>query len=164
MLQRIVLCLLLACAGLFAESGQPATYVVGNISDLAPGDTGMFRLLGNEFVFKTAKTAIPVPYRLVTELEMGPVASHPSDEPIWKLHKRLAPKTQYRTLTINFKGEGEEVQTFTIELPENAATEAQETIEIRSGLRRGEAPPSVWWGDYMWRTTRNKQDWEGEKK
>jgi hypothetical protein len=161
---RITFVFVLTCGALMAASGQSATYVVGNIADLVPGDTGVLRLEGDQFVFRSSKASIPVPYRQVTELEMGPIVNHPSEEPLWKIHKRLAPKTTYRTLTFNFNGEGGDTQTLTVELPENAAMEAQETIEIRSGLRRGEKPPSVWWGDYMWRTTRNKQDWEAEKK
>lgn len=156
--------LLFVSGAVAASPGASAVYVIGNIPDLSPGDTGSLRFEGEQFVFKTGKAAIPVPYRIVTELEMGPLVSRTADEPVWKLHKRLSPKPAFRTLTINFRGEAGEPQTLTLELPEFVAAEAHETIEIRSGLRRGGPPSSVWWGDNMWRTTRNKTDWEADKK
>ena len=47
----------------------------------------------------------------------------------------------------------------TLELPELAAAEVYDAIETGTGRRRAGSTSQPWWGDNMWRTTRNNGEW-----
>lgn len=150
------LVLALSCSRLMAASVD-AAYVVGNLKDLSAGNSGLLRVESEDLTFRSGKVTIAALYKKITGYEMGPAVVRPANGPVWK---RLTTKRPaHRNLTIDFTDARGEEQTMTLELPELAASEVYDAIEIGTGHRRAGSTSQPWWGDNMWRTTRNNRDW-----
>ncbi len=152
---RIVL-FLLACGVLFgsSSSGTPASYVVGNIGKLSPGDEGKLVLLEEKAVFRSGKNEIAVPYDDIQNAELGTKLKPAPDASllkVWQLHKRFTDRTMHQMLIVEF-GDG---QTMTLELEESAAAETLEAIQIKTGKLRRATNAEPWWGDSLWKTNKN---------
>jgi hypothetical protein len=151
----------LAAAGLCAAELQTVTYVAGNLNGVNAGVAAKLNMTApKEMVLVSRDSQIPVPYKSIVNAELSDRVSHTPEVPvykIWALHKRFldkAPDTQQ--LTVEFKdGEGKPL-TMTLEFEGDAAVAAYKEIQVHQGKRRG----GEWWGDTVWKTTRNTPDWQ----
>ena len=150
-------------AGGLALAADPAavTYVSGNIADFAPNSGATLYLNDPQSLeLRAPLHKVQVPYSQIQKAELGGVTAH-SSEPealykVWALPKRLI-KSETRQMTVAFKGADGQDQTMTLDLSKSAAS----GLLARIGRRNGTVADSQWWGDGYWRTTRNKDQWNG---
>lgn len=134
----------------------PAVYAAGNVGSLVAGSDGVFSLDENQLSFTpTEGQPILVSYKEVRNVELG-AKLLPKKEKIWKLQKMmLEPKTTHRFLTIDFQRVKDEPQSMTLVLSEKAASQVQTAVEFKTGVRVRNTVASSWWGDSVWKTSRN---------
>jgi hypothetical protein len=154
---------LAACTSLLhAATNREATYVVGNLDNLEPGAEGTVHIDGDGLTFRSGKVTIEAPYAKIATTEMGPTLTHNEDVPlykVWQLRRRFADRTMYQNFTVNFKDSAGNDHTMTLEVTAAAAAELHETLERRTG-QKARSQQTNWWGDDLWRTNRNHQDWD----
>jgi len=168
------------------SSPQTATYVDGNVAGVAPKTGGTLLFAGDETMnFRTGLTNVAVPYANISHAELGAVVQTSHNEPIykvWALHKRFAAKPQSQYLIVNFANEEGEAKTMTLELSESAAPEVLSLIQthndkavapgqtqvasagnsrksVKPSAMKAGPEPAEWWGDDIWKTTRNSDKW-----
>ncbi len=152
---------ILAGGLLLAADPQTVTYIGGTVADLAP-NTGATLYFNSPqtMELRTPLHSVEVPYARIVRVEMGPIVDHSSEaEPpykLWTIPKRLI-KTEGQEMTLAFTGENGQEQTMTVELPKKAAPKLLARIERHSGR----VANNNWWGDGYWKTTRNKDQWNG---
>jgi hypothetical protein len=160
---RTFLLLSLACGLAFAGTGGgPASYVVGNLDQLSPGVEGTLVLEDSQAVFRSGKAVLSIPYADIGNVALGTKSAPPSDIPlykVWELHKRfLVEHPMHQMLVFEFTAKDGTRQNMTLEMEESAAAETLNEIEIRQGKRtppRRATNADSWWGDSLWKTTRN---------
>jgi hypothetical protein len=168
------------------SSPQTATYVDGNVAGVAPKTGGTLLFAGDETMnFRTGLTNVAILYANISHAELGAVVQTSHNEPIykvWALHKRFAAKPQSQYLIVNFANEEGEAKTMTLELSQAGAPEVLSLIQTHNakavapgqtqvaaaGNFKKTAKPNVmkagpesseWWGDDLWKTTRNADKW-----
>ena len=152
---------ILAGGLLAAADSTTVTYIDGNIADLSP-KTGATLYLNNplSIELETPLHKVQVPYRQITKTELGSIQVHTSEpEPlykVWALPKRFM-KTETRQMTVAFTNADGQDQTMTLELSSVAASSLLATIEHHNA----KVANNEWWGDSVWKTTRNKDQWGG---
>jgi hypothetical protein len=112
-----------------------------------------------------------VPYESIQRAELGAIQTR-GHEPMGinplALVSRLH-KTETQLLTVEFKSGLGEDQTMTLELAKPAASSVLATIQehspnstvaaARTPADKVVAGKEEWWGDSMWKTTRNQDSW-----
>ncbi len=169
-----------------ASRAETTTYVDGNLAGVSP-NTGGTLLFSDEktLVFRTGLATITVPYTAVTKSELGEVRETAHDGPRYKAWMRHQKKTETQFLTVEFKNEEGANKTMTLELAQGSAASALSIIQEHTGRtevagsqrsiasgkpiidphdRGSKASPATkpgsdWWGDDMWKTTRNSSGW-----
>jgi hypothetical protein len=152
---------ILAGGLLLAADSHNVTYVGGNIADFAPNTGATLSMNGSKSMeLRSPQHSVQVPYGQIQKAELGSVVTH-SSEPeapyrFWALPKRLV-ATEARQMTVSFaNGDGQD-QTMTIELSKKSADRVLATIERHSA----KVASDNWWGESVWKTTRNKDQWGG---
>jgi hypothetical protein len=129
------------------------TYLSGTVEALSPNSGGTISYSsGKAIQLKTSQQKVAIPYTEIVKAELGDVHT-PAPDPIykvWSLHKRFAPKGETQELTVVFKDEAGREQTATLELAKQDASAVLATIQERN----------EWWGDQLWKTARNGQQWK----
>lgn len=162
-----------SCLALCAAAGDPATYTQGTVKGLPLNTTGKLEMDGQNLVFHHGSNHLSVPYQNITGIDVDGAAG--AKEPmykIWKLHKRLGGDSAARRVTVRYAAEPNvnKMMVFTM-APEHAdhvrraldpATaktfdKKREMGEVKSTYRE------EWWGDSMWKTTRNAAKWPDNK-
>lgn len=148
-------CILTALALLASSVAMAAdfTYLHGNFADLLPntGGTITYRS-GRKIELKTPLRKIAIPYAGIVSVELGEVHA-PAPDPlykVWSLHKRFSGKGETQELTVTFKDDAGQEQTATLELARDEACAVVAAVHDQN---------DPWWGDEVWRTTRNSQTW-----
>lgn len=170
-------------AGLaFADSSpQTATYVDGNVTGVAPKTGGTLLFAGDQTMnFRTGLTNVAVPYANISHAELGAVVETSHSAPLYKFwaHHKHTPEDQY--LIVNYANEEGEQKSMTLELAQTAAPDVLSIIQshapkavdlakLQAANSKKPAPkPDVmkagpeasgWWGDDVWKTTRNADKW-----
>jgi hypothetical protein len=153
----------LACGlAVAAEGPQPVTYISGNLDGLAPNTGATVDVSGSKAIaLNNGAVKVEVPYAAISRAELGqPTEVTTESEPlykVWTLHKRFLPKRTVQQVTVDYRTAAGENKTLTIEAEQHVAEGVIAAIEERT------TPPSekVWWGDTIWKTTRNKDQWGG---
>jgi len=174
MIKTAFLRLLPAVFVCIAVSGAPrpetSTYVDGNVSSLTPHTGGTLVFTDkNSMTFRTGLAEVAVPYASILRAELGAIQVHSHDLPgVLAVVNRLH-KTETQLLTVEFKSGLGEDQTMTLELARPAASSVLATIQEHSPnstVAAAKAPADKvvagkeeWWGDSMWKTTRNQDSW-----
>jgi hypothetical protein len=180
------LALIVAGAAFADSSPQTATYVDGNVAGVAPKTGGTLLFAGDQTMnFRTGLANVAVPYSNITHAELGAVVETSRDVPlykVWALHKRFGAKPQNQYLIVNFTNEEGEQKTMTLELAQAAAPEVLTIIQDHTGKTIAPARTEIassntrkssskvdpmkagpeasgWWGDDIWKTTRNADKW-----
>ncbi|HEY2846017.1 MAG TPA: hypothetical protein VGJ09_20310 [Bryobacteraceae bacterium] len=146
---------------LMAGGSASVTYVSGNIAELTPDASGILYVNNTKSMeLRTPSHTVTVPFSQISKAELGAVQSHAAEPEavykVWTLPKRLL-KSETRQMTVAFTNESGQNQTMTIELPKKEASDLLTTITRHSG----KVANNNWWGDSYWRTTRNKESWDG---
>jgi len=176
---------ILACGAAFAEPRpETTTYVDGTVTGVSPHTGGTLMFTDAKAMhLRTASMNVTVPYESITKAELGATKVHAHEVPmykIWEIHRRLNENTETRYLTVAFKsGEGE-AETMTLELAKSSVPNVMATIQshARQGVVPADSTPTVklteeqlykaapdppasaaWWGDDIWKTTRNQDKW-----
>jgi hypothetical protein len=178
-LSVLAMVLLAASTLVWAEARvEMGTYVEGTVTGFAP-NTGGTLTLGDTLQFKTENGAVTVPFESIVKADLSGVRTHADSVPlykVWAFHKRFTAKTKTQLLTLRFTDEENAERTMTIELPQEAASTAMDTIEAKAGKlhadgkaakaegpSKKDAAPSKatgdWWGDKYWKTNRNAATW-----
>ena len=152
---------ILAGGLLLAADSASVTYIDGSIADCAP-NTGasLYMNKPHSMELRIQKQTIEVPYGQISKAELGSVQVH-SAEPeaaykVWALPKRLI-KTETRQVTMAFTDGNGQDQTMTLELSRTSADRVFAII----GRHNAKIANDSWWGDNVWKTTRNKDQWGG---
>jgi len=146
---------------LAAADSATVTYIDGNVAGLSP-NSGATLYLNNPHTMelKTALHNIQIPYAQISKAELGVIVPHtPDPEPlykVWALPKRLV-KTETQQMKVAFTDENGRDQTMTLEMPKTSVDGVLGTIERYSP----KVANTSWWGDGVWKTTRNRDTWGG---
>ncbi len=160
-MRSISILLLSSVAALAGSGGGPAVYVVGNLDGVSAGAEGILVLEKDQAVFRSGKTALPMPYGDIHNVELGTKVVPPSAPlyKVWQLHKRFqSDRPAQRMVNFEFSDKDGKDQSMTLELEESAANETLAEIEIHQGKRiapKRATNGDPWWGDSVWKTTGN---------
>jgi hypothetical protein len=153
--------MILAGGLLAAADSATVTYIDGNVAELAPNSGATLYLTSPQSMeLKTPLHKVQIPYAQISKAELGSVTVHTSEpEPlykVWALPKRLM-KSETQQMTVAFTDGNGQDQTMTLEMSKTSADSVLATIERRSP----KVANAGWWGDSIWKTTRNRDTWGG---
>ena len=154
--------LTILAGGLLAAADSTAvTYIDGNVAELSPSTPATLYMSNPQSMeLKTPLHTVQIPYAQISKAEAGSVTVHtPEPEPlykVWALPKRLI-KSETQQMTVAFMDGNGHGQTMTLEMPKVYADSVLATIERHSP----KVANSGWWGDSVWKTTRNRDSWGG---
>lgn len=119
-----------------ASRSETTTYVDGNIAGVSP-NTGGTLVLSDEkaMSFRTGLSTVAIPWASVTHVELGATKETSHDVPVykvWALHKRFGGKTETQLLIVNFKNEGGEEKSMTLEVAKGSAGNVLSTIQAHT--------------------------------
>jgi hypothetical protein len=177
-----VLAVFAAGLALADSSPQTATYVDGNVAGVAPKTGGTLLFAGDQTMnFRTGLATVPVPYANISHAELGAVVETSKSHPFYKVWEMRKHKPQNQYLIVNFANEEGEQKTMTLELDQSAAPEVLGIIQnhnakavdpakaqlaassssksAKPDIMRAGPASSGWWGDDVWKTTRNADKW-----
>jgi hypothetical protein len=152
---------ILAGGLLAAADSATVTYIDGNVAELSPNSGATLYLNNSQSMeLKTPLHKVEIPYKQISKAELGSVMVHTADpEPlykVWTLPKRLIkPETQQMKLAFT-DGNGQD-QNMTLEMSKASADSVLAVIERHSP----KVANAGWWGDNVWKTTRNRDAWGG---
>jgi len=144
---------------LAAQGPEGFTYVDGNVTELTANTGGTVSFASDKAVeLKTGSNKVEIPYASISKAELGITKVHsPQPEPlykVWALQKRFMGKTQTQQVTVAFTSNAGEERTMTLELSKSAAAEVLTNIQ-----RHQPKAPEAWWGDKIWKTASNADQW-----
>jgi hypothetical protein len=150
----------LSCGLALAADPHVVTYISGNLDGLAPNSGATLDVSGEKALsLRASGTAIEVPFAGIAHAEAGEVTTIASEEPlykVWALHKRFN-KRELQQVKVDFKTPAGENRTMILELEKPAADSVLATIESRTSPEAKQ----TWWGDSIWKTKRNQDQWGG---
>jgi hypothetical protein len=153
---------LLTCGlALAADGPQAVTYISGNLDNLTANSGATLDVSGSKAIqLNTGSAKIDVPYASITRAELGEITEFSSEEPlykVWALHKRFLGKRAVQRVTLDFQTTAGESKTLTLEAPRQVAEDVIAVIEDRTTPETAK----TWWGDNVWKTKRNQEQWGG---
>jgi hypothetical protein len=150
-------------AGLAVAADRPVTYLEGNVEGLAQNATGTLQFKDSKVMVLHAKGAdVVVPYAAVSKTERKTAPVVDNKEPIykvWAVHKRLLIPTPLQQVTVAFNDKSGAAKSITIEMGKSDADRVQ--AQIQQVADKMSASQGNWWGDSVWKTNRNKDQWAG---
>jgi hypothetical protein len=157
----LALAVLAGGAALASSAPETTIYVDGNLTGVTPHTSGTLLFTDDQAMqFRTLATTVDVPYQGISKAELGATKVHTPDVPmykVWALHKRFLGKTKTQYLMVHYKNEAGEERNMTLEMSPPSAEEVLSSIESHTG--KGKSAKSEWWGDDIWKTTRNADKW-----
>jgi len=137
-------------------------YVGGTVKAIPANATGAFSFDDSrDLVFNYGGSAYSLPYEQITSTDVTKGESHHILRKIPV--PSFSPGKRKETLTIAYKDAAGAAGTLNFELTANQATEACDTIAAKKAFAAATAIPSnEWWGDKLWKTTRNQSAWEAQ--
>jgi hypothetical protein len=152
---------ILAGGLLAAADSATVTYIDGNVAELSPNSGATLYLNNSQSMeLKTPLHKVQIPYAQISKAELGSVIAQTADpEPlykVWALPKRLV-KSETQQMKLAFTDENGQNQNMTLEMSKASAESVLATIERHSP----KVANAGWWGDSIWKTTRNRDTWGG---
>ena len=152
---------ILACGLLAAADSATVTYIDGNVAELTPNSGATLYLNNSQSMeLKTPLHKVQIPYAQISKAELGSVLVHTADPKplykVWELPKRLM-KSETQQMTLAYTDGNGLDQTMTLEMSKTSAESVLATIERHSA----KVANAGWWGDNVWKTTRNRDTWGG---
>jgi hypothetical protein len=162
---RFSITFILSC-GLAIAAGDPrtATYISGNIEGVAANTGATIDVSGEKALkLNAGEKALEVPYASIANAEAGEVTIvTPESEPlykVWKLHKRILNRKELQQVKVDFKAASGENRSMTLEVERATADQLLWAIEVHGP--KADPSKQAWWGDSIWKTKRNKDQWGG---
>jgi hypothetical protein len=158
-----ILLTLAAGLALASDNVKPVTYLEGNLEGFVANVGGKLEFRDSKAMVLHAKSwDAVIPYAAVskTSEELIPVVSEKDPlYKVWSLHKRLLIPTPLHAVTVVYKDKSGVEKTVKLEMEKSAATRVQ--AQVKQAADQKAANDGAWWGDSVWKTARNKQDWGG---
>ncbi len=150
-------------AGLAVAADKPVTYVESNVDGLAVNATGTLHFQDSKSMVLHAKGAeVLVPYAAVTKTTRKTVPVVVDKEPIykvWAVHKRLLIPNPLEQVTVAYNDKSGAAKSVTIETDKGTADRVE--AQVQQVADKISANQGNWWGDSVWKTNRNKDQWAG---
>ncbi len=132
-------------------------YTSGTVAAIPKQTAGRLDLNNAEVLtFHYGKPSWSIAYRRIKNVEVA-------DKSLDALIRIPKVNERRRTFTIEFFGPSDDLQFTTFEIPLKDSFEVLPLIEQRTGKAvavSGAQTPGAWWGDGIWKTTRNAALWE----
>jgi hypothetical protein len=146
-----------------ADRPQPVTYLNGNIEGFSQNAGGTLELRDTKAMVLRSKDAnVEIPYSAVSMTGRKTVAVLTQKDPlykVWSLHKRLLIPVPLEEMAVAYKDKNGTEKTVTIEMEKKTADRVQ--VNIERAAQRKASDAGAWWGDSLWKTSRNKDQWGG---
>jgi hypothetical protein len=159
-MRLIPLAILLSAVALGAGDPRTVTYVSGDLEGVAPQSGAVLDVTGaRSLSLRVGEKAFEVPYSSISSAEAGDITTLDTDEPlykVWSLHKRFA-KRQLQQVKVGYKGAAGENRMVVLEMDRAIA----ERVLARLEDATVEPAERAWWGDSIWKTKRNQDQWGG---
>jgi hypothetical protein len=137
-----------------AGTAKTAEFVSGSEKSIPANTLGSLDVDNpTELRFHYGQTVFALPYQKITGTEVV----EPNGRHLWKVKVPPIGKSS-RFLTITYK-EGETSRMMTFKAPTNQVSHLVSTIDERRKPNDLAKSSEDWWGDKVWRTTRNKSKW-----
>jgi hypothetical protein len=160
---RFSLVFLTLAAGLAVAADKPVTYLEGNVEGLAQNATGTLQFKNSKVMVLHSKGAdVTVPYAAVSKTDRKTAPVLTEKDPlykVWMIHKRLLIPTPLQLVTVAYNDKTGAEKTITIEMDKAAADRVQ--AQVQQAADKIAANRGDWWGDSVWKTKRNKDEWAG---
>jgi hypothetical protein len=158
---RFSIVFLTLAAGLAVAADKPVTYLEGNVEGLAQNASGTLQFKNSKVMVLHAKGAeVTVPYSAVSKTDRKTAPVLTEKDPlykVWMIHKRLLIPTPLQLVTVAFNDKTGTAKTITIEMDKAAADRVQ--AQVQQAADKTAADQGTWWGDSVWKTQRNKDQW-----
>ncbi len=136
-----------------AATAKTAEFVSGTEKTIPVNTLGSLDAdSATELRFHYGQAVFALPYQKITGAEVV----EPNSRHLWKV--KVPPIKSSRFLTITYK-EGETSRMMTFKAPTNQVTNLVSIIDERRKPKDLAKSADEWWGDKVWRTTRNKSKW-----
>jgi len=137
-----------------AGTAKTAEFVSGSEKTIPANTLGSLDVdSSTELRFHYGQAVFALPYQKITGTEVV----EPNGRHLWKVKMPPIGKSS-RFLTITYK-EGETSRMMTFRAPTNQVSYLVSTIDERRKPKDLAKASDEWWGDKVWRTTRNKSKW-----
>jgi hypothetical protein len=161
--QLLISALLFAAVPPAAIHGASATvqYVGGTVKSIPVNSTGNFNFEdAKDFRFTYGGSVYKLPYDQITStsIEKADIRR------VWHVFPAMSPIANHRqqTLVVNYTDATGATGTLNFELMAYRAVDAQETIAAKKSPVAASPAETAWWGDKMWKTTRNQALWDAQ--
>jgi len=146
------------------RAAETVQYVGGTVKSIPVNSVGAFNFADAKelsFVYNGAIYRLPYEQISGTDIEKADVRR------VMHIFPAMSPIASHRkqTLIVNYTDASGTAGTLNFELAAYRAVEVQETI----AAKKAPAPsvlagsPNGWWGDKVWKTTRNKAAWDAQE-
>ncbi|MBZ5606842.1 MAG: hypothetical protein LAP38_01180 [Acidobacteriia bacterium] len=136
-------------------------YVGGTVKSIPANSVGSLSFAdAKELQFSYGESVYKLPYEQVTATDISKGEGHHILRKIPV--PSLTPGRRKETLTISYKDAAGTTGTLNFELSASQAAAARDTIAAKKAAPDAEtaSQSNEWWGDKMWKTTRNQAAWE----
>jgi len=145
-----------------ADGPKSVTYLNGNIEGFSQNADATLELRDTKVMVLRAKGAdAEIPFGAVSKTERTEVPVVTQKDPlykVWSLHKRLLIPTPLQKVMLTYTENGAP-KTVTMEMEKSLSDRMLGSIE--RAAERNAANAGAWWGDGVWKTKRNKDQWGG---
>ncbi len=159
----IISLLLAAGIAVAADGPKPVTYLNGNIEGFAQNASGTLDVRSAKtMTLRTKGADVEIPYAAVSKTDRTtPLVSVAKDPlyKVWSLPQRLMPPTPLQQLVVTYKDKAGAEKSVTLEIQK--ATADRVLANVEQAAARNAANSGAWWGDSVWKTQRNKDQWGG---
>jgi hypothetical protein len=142
-------------------ASAPVQYVGGTVKSIPVNSGGTFNFEdAKDFRFTYDGSVYKLPYDQIT----GTSIEKADIRRIWHVFPAMSPIANHRmqTLVINYTDATGATGTLNFELMEYRAVDAQETIAAKRSPLAASPAEAEWWGDKLWKTTRNQAVWDAQ--
>ena len=161
--QHLISALLFAAVLPAAVHGAsaPVQYVGGTVKSIPVNSGGTFNFDdAKDFRFTYDGSVYKLPYDQITStsIEKADIRR------VWHVFPAMSPIANHRmqTLVVNYTDATGATGTLNFELMEYRAVDAQETIAAKRSPVAASPAETAWWGDKLWKTTRNQSVWDAQ--
>jgi hypothetical protein len=145
------------------DNVKPVTYLEGNLDGFATNASATLEFRDSKaMVLHVKGSDAVIPYGVVSKTSQRLVPVVTEKDPlykVWSLHKRLLIPNPLHAVTVVYKDKAGAEKSVTLEMEKGAADRVQ--AQIKQATDRNSANAGSWWGDSVWKTARNKEEWGG---
>jgi hypothetical protein len=159
----IITFILATGVALAADNIKPVTYLEGNLEGFAVNASSTLEFRDSKVMALHTKGADAViPYAAVSKTTEKIIPVVTEKDPlykVWSLHKRLLIPNPLHEVTVTYTDRNGAEKTVTMEMEKVPADRV--AAQVKQATDRKAANAGSWWGDSMWKTNRNKEEWGG---